>query len=639
MKTILLLALASLFLFGRAAAQTATVTADATTFAPGGGQVTLTASIVYPSGTNIITGVVVKNGGSGYTTAPAVAFVGGGGTGATATATVSGGAVTAVTVTNAGSGYADFPAVTFTGGGGLGATADASVLTPTALGFLFNLPAGWALVSTGGANVPQTAQPVGTTAILEYAYSSFPANVASFTVTVSYPAGLVGNQTITPSAIYRSPLTDLTVAPLVFTPAPVGPAITTQPVNATVAAGAAASFTVAASGTPTPTIKWQRSTDNGATFADITADTVFSGVTTGTLTVTSATLALSGNKFRAVAGSTAGSVTSNAATLTVTQSPQITAQPANQSVLIGGAATFAVAASGTAPLAYQWYFTPVGSVTAQSLNDAAGKLAGTHAATLIVSNVQVADAGDYVCIVSGISPTAMSTAAQLTIVPRLVRVVSQTAAPGAIIVVPIQLFASGAENTVTFSIQFDPTKLTYTDSSLGADAVVGSTMTRNTAQKDTGKLSYLIGREPGTTFVAGTRALLNLTFTVNAGAADASSLAVSFGDSPTARKIFDVTGAVLPSAFVDGVVTVAAGFEGDVNGDGEVDGGDWVKLGRIVVGLDAAPTGSVFTKADCAPRTTRGDGTVDGGDWVQLGRYVVGLDVVQNTGGPSVPTP
>jgi hypothetical protein len=35
-------------------------------------------------------------------------------------------------------------------------------------------------------------------------------------------------------------------------------------------------------------------------------------------------------------------------------SPTITAQPANQSVIAGQAATFSVAASGTAPLAYQW---------------------------------------------------------------------------------------------------------------------------------------------------------------------------------------------------------------------------------------------------------------------------------------------
>ncbi len=53
----------------------------------------------------------------------------------------------------------------------------------------------------------------------------------------------------------------------------------------------------------------------------------------------------------------AGSVTSNAATLTVNASavaPTITTQPASQTVTAGQTATFNVAATGTAPLSYQW---------------------------------------------------------------------------------------------------------------------------------------------------------------------------------------------------------------------------------------------------------------------------------------------
>lgn len=35
--------------------------------------------------------------------------------------------------------------------------------------------------------------------------------------------------------------------------------------------------------------------------------------------------------------------------------PAFTTQPINQTAVIGGNVTFTVAASGTAPLAYQWY--------------------------------------------------------------------------------------------------------------------------------------------------------------------------------------------------------------------------------------------------------------------------------------------
>ena len=78
--------------------------------------------------------VTITNGGSGYTSAPTVTFSGGDPwLNARGTAVVSGGAVTGVNVTYAGSGYVSAPTVTFTGGGGAGATATAQVDAVTAL--------------------------------------------------------------------------------------------------------------------------------------------------------------------------------------------------------------------------------------------------------------------------------------------------------------------------------------------------------------------------------------------------------------------------------------------------------------------------------------------------------------------------
>jgi hypothetical protein len=95
------------------------------------------------------------------------------------------------------------------------------------------------------------------------------------------------------------------------------PAITTQPVNQSVAAGATASFTVAAIGAPAPSYQWQISF-GGPTFTNLTNDPPYSGVTTPTLTITAASAGLSGYQYRAVATNSAGSATSDAATLTVT---------------------------------------------------------------------------------------------------------------------------------------------------------------------------------------------------------------------------------------------------------------------------------------------------------------------------------
>jgi hypothetical protein len=722
MKKNLLLALASIFLLAQAHAQTATVTPSATVFDPAGGQITLTASLIYPAGNYIITGVVVKNGGSGYATAPAVVFVGGGGTGATATATldsrvtsialalggggvgytaptvalvggggtgatatatVSGGVITSivttaagtaytsapsvvisdatgsgasgtasitkvvssVSVTSSGSGYTDVPALTvmLTGGGGSDATAYATVLTPKALGFLFNLPAGWELVSTGGTNVPQVFPDVGTTASLEYAYIDFPVNSATFTVTVSYPAGLpLVNQTITASAIYRSPQTtqtNLTVAPIVITP-PVAPIVTASPSNTIVGVGASATFTVAVSGTPTPSIKWQRSTDNGATFSDLINDATYSGVTTSTLTVTSVTAVMNGHRFRAVVANTANPAAVSApAVLTVSLPPSIASQPLGQPVLVGSAALFSVVASGSGPFSYQWYFTPIGSIVPQALANSSGKISGAQAAALTVSNVQTADAGDYVCSVSGaLNPAATSTAALLSIVSRVVRIVGQSASSGTNAVVPVQLSGSGSENALGFTLNFDPAQLTFVSAIVGAQAA-DATLNLNSSQIAAGKLGIALAKAANSTWAAGTNEVLKITFTVNGSLAGGTNCSLNFGDIPILREISDATANALTGGYQVGNITVPSGFEGDMNGNGVVSITDWVKVGRMVAGLDQVAPGIEFQKADCAGRTTLGNGVLSISDWVQAGRYAAGLDPLTPAGGPNTPNP
>ena len=87
------------------------------------------------------------------------------------------------------------------------------------------------------------------------------------------------------------------------------PQITTQPANQSVTAGGTATFTAAASGTPTPTVQWQVSTDGGTSYSDI------AGATSATLTLTAVTTAQNTNRYRAVFTNSAGGATTNAATL------------------------------------------------------------------------------------------------------------------------------------------------------------------------------------------------------------------------------------------------------------------------------------------------------------------------------------
>jgi hypothetical protein len=81
---------------------------------------------------------------------------------------------------------------------------------------------------------------------------------------------------------------------------------------------------------------------------------VISGATGASYTTPAAVAGDNGATFTVTVSNTAGSITSSAATLTVNSAPSITTQPANQTVTAGSAANFAVVASGTAPLTYQW---------------------------------------------------------------------------------------------------------------------------------------------------------------------------------------------------------------------------------------------------------------------------------------------
>src|SRR5437667_12310739 len=123
------------------------------------------------------------------------------------------------------------------------------------------------------------------------------------------------------------------------------PTITAQPASQTVTAGQSASFNVAATGTAPLSYQWRK---NG---------TAISGATASTYTTPATTSSDNGAQFTVAVSNTAGSATSSAATLTVNAAavaPSITTQPASQTVTVGQTASFSVAATGTAPLSYQW---------------------------------------------------------------------------------------------------------------------------------------------------------------------------------------------------------------------------------------------------------------------------------------------
>jgi alpha-tubulin suppressor-like RCC1 family protein len=126
------------------------------------------------------------------------------------------------------------------------------------------------------------------------------------------------------------------------------PKVTKQPASATVEAGQGASFTSTASGVPTPTVQWERSTNGGASWSPI------EGATAASLTIASTETSESGNQLRARFRNAVGEATSKAATLTVQKTPAIAEQPASVTVEEGQNAVFEATASGSPSPTIKW---------------------------------------------------------------------------------------------------------------------------------------------------------------------------------------------------------------------------------------------------------------------------------------------
>jgi len=111
---------------------------------------------------------------------------------------------------------------------------------------------------------------------------------------------------------------------------PTGPTINTQPSNQSVAAGAAATFTVSATASAgSLTYQWQRSTDSGSTWANVSTGTggTTAGYTTAATTISGGS-ANNGDRYRVNVTDSNGTATSTAATLTVSASAgSITSSP------------------------------------------------------------------------------------------------------------------------------------------------------------------------------------------------------------------------------------------------------------------------------------------------------------------------
>ncbi len=222
------------------------------------------------------------------------------------------------------------------------------------------------------------------------------------------------------------------------------PAITTQPVSVSVVQGSNAMFTVTASGTAPLNFQWLK---NGVVIVGANSNVLaLAGVSTNDAA-----------GYAVIVTNLVGSIASSSATLTVLVPPAIVTPPTAVSAVVSNSATFKVAASGTAPLVYQWL-----------KNGTA--ISGANSATLTLANVSAADAASYSVAISNAAGNVTSAAAALTV-----------EFPPTIVTQPVTQFGALGSNVVLSVIASGTGPLSYHWFNAGGALVDGANISGSTS--------------------------------------------------------------------------------------------------------------------------------------------------------------
>ncbi len=253
------------------------------------------------------------------------------------------------------------------------------------------------------------------------------------------------------------------------------PSIIVPPVDTSVSSGYPATFTVAASGSGTLLYQWYV---NGA---------AISGATGTSYSTAATTAADNGKTVSVTISSNFGNVTSNAVKLTVSADANaaITLQPQSQNAVVGQAATFTIAASGSPQLSYQWFVNgaPVANGAQSTYVTPVLLSAGTSSVYVVVTNPlnQVQSATVALTVTAPI-PVSFTAQPQGRIVPVNQPVqLSATVAGSAPFTYSWNFTPAGGASSILVSNTQTANIITYNVPAMSASTVGSYTLTVNNA--------------------------------------------------------------------------------------------------------------------------------------------------------------
>jgi hypothetical protein len=254
--------------------------------------------------------------------------------------------------------------------------------------------------------------------------------------------------------------------------------------------------------------------------------------------------------FQVVATNVFGSTLSQPRPLGVTPvPPSITSQPANTAAVVGGGASFAVAAGGSGPLAFQWFKDGVA-------------IAGASRETYGISAVSLSERGGYSVVVTNVVGSATSATATLSVAVASPPTI--TTQPAAITVAVGQVVTLTAAATGTPAPTFQ-----WRKGGVAIPGATGATLTLPAAKpEDAGAYSVVASNAAGSVTSGSAQVTVNVppaittqpvATTVILGQALALSAGVTGSPAPTFQwrkdgsAIPGATGAILsvPAAKAD----------------------------------------------------------------------------------------